>query len=406
MQDFRYKAIESSSGQLLEGVLQAPTAEGAIDQLHAQGHIPVNVTASDHRGLAGLLKRDVLGKSRISGADLSSLSRELSTLLNARVSLERSLVILSSSSLSAPLNHLVTALLNSIREGKSLAEACESYGRRLPNLFIDMIRAGEKAGALNSVFDNLATYYETRQKNLEQVKSSLIYPIILLITAGLSIVFLISFVLPQFQPLFESSGKELPAITRGLLFFGDVMAGYWWLILIGLVAAIFTLQHLYAKPHYRQRMDRLVQRIPIVGALIKDNETAQLAGTVAMLVNNGTALNQALSVALSTTRNAVTLSWLETAEREVREGKSLSKAMESKGFPKMACQLIAIGEETGQLGAMLDHIAQIHTRNVVTNTQRLLTILSPALTILLGGVVAVIVGSLLATVMKINEFAF
>ncbi|MEH6478283.1 MAG: type II secretion system F family protein, partial [Sneathiella sp.] len=221
-----------------------------------------------------------------------------------------------------------------------------------------------------------------------------------------SIVFLISFVLPQFQPLFENSGKELPLITRVLLYFGEIVAAYWWLIGMFAVASYFLFRHLLRKPQIRCRFERLAQKLPIVGALIIDNEVAQLGGTMAMLINNGTPLNEAIGVTLLTTRNTVTKGWLEDAEQDVREGRNLSQAFATEGFPKMACQLIAIGEETGKLGEMLEHVAQIHAQNVAMNTQRLLTILSPLLTIILGGVVAVIVGSLLATVMEINEFAF
>ncbi|MEP3243994.1 MAG: type II secretion system F family protein [Sneathiella sp.] len=403
---FKYKAIDASSGQLIEGLLEATDKEAATAQLHLQGHIPIEVKSSQNNFILESLKKDISGSRKIQIKDVSTFCREITLLLKAGLTLERSLEITNSTASSKSVKALLKKMLIGIREGRSLTEVCAENRDKLPSLMIDMLRAGEEASALATAFDRLALHYEKHNQTIEKIKSSLIYPAILLITSGLSIVFLITFVLPQFQPMFESSGKELPWLAKGLIEVGVLFSNYWWLFAFLSVGIVFITPYYLAKPHIKKKLDILLQKAPFIGKLILDLEVSRLASTLNMLVSNGTSLNKALKVTAETSKNTVTKNWAQKAEQDTKEGKSLSHSFEKEGFPSMACQLVAIGEETGKLGDMFAHIAEIYEQNTLQNTQRLLTLLSPTLTILLGGVVAVIVGSLLATVMEINEFAF
>ena len=242
----------------------------------------------------------------------------------------------------------------------------------------------------------------TRRRLLaEQVRSALIYPIVLLVMSGLSIVVLLTAVVPQFTPLFESAGAELPLLTRVVITTGDAAQRYWWLLLVGLLACIWLVRRQFRQVESRARIDRWLLRVPLLGSLLIKIDTARLARTLGTLLANGVPLLNALAIARGTLANAVLREALSETTTAVKEGRGLAEPLaQSAPFPQLAIHLLAVGEKSGHLEAMLLKIAEIFDREVRSTLERLMTLLVPALTIGLGLIIASIIGAVLAAILS------
>lgn len=402
---YEFKAI-SAGGEVTEGELEAPDEASLVGMLQADGLIPVRV-APVKGGLKLRLKPTRKSGQQITQKQITLLTRELASLLESGLTLDRSLQILLELTDDPALHQLLASLQDKMRGGATFSAALEAQGNLFSRLYINMVRAGEAGGALQAVMQRLADYLERSAQLRESIKSALIYPVILVVVAGLSVALLLLFVVPQFAQMFDDMGKALPLPTRIVIGAGDLLAGYWWL-LAGLGYGGYKwFRHRLQQPKTREDWDRRLLATPLVGELITKVETARFSRTLSTLVENGVSLLKALSLVKDVISNRMFAQAIEAAADQLSHGKSLTEPLLEQGvFPKLALQMMKVGEESGQLEAMLGKIADMYDQEVRATVQRLLTLVEPLLIVGLGLVVAGIIVSILVAIMSVNELAF
>ena len=409
---FSYKAV-SASGEVIEGELEATDQRAVIDRLRREGHVPIRAEALRGSGgggsgaASGGGSRRVLGRGRVAAKEVAFLTRELSVLLEAGLTLDRALSILGSLSSAAGLRSVVERVLERVRGGTSLADALEVEGAVFPSYYAGMVRAGEAGGQLEVVLGRLAETLERAQALKESVVTALLYPALVLALAVGSLVVLMTLVIPEFRPLFEDAGAALPLLPQVILWVSDLLQAYWWLPLVGLVVLVVVVRRLIASPEGRLAWDRGCLRLPLFGDLLLKLEVARLTRTLGTLLANGVSVLNAFTMTLGATQNQAVAEALSELRGRVAKGEGLARPLTELGlFPALAVQLIEIGEESGRLEPMLLRVAEIYDEEVKRTIGRLLALLVPAVTIVLGIVIAVIIGAMLSAILSAYDLPF
>ncbi|MEE9250390.1 MAG: type II secretion system F family protein [Alphaproteobacteria bacterium] len=406
MARFEYKAV-SASGDVIEGEMDAQDQAGAIEQIHALGHVPIRadeVGAGSPRRRSGL---EALIGRKVSRHDVAIFTRELAILLTAGLPLERALEIVTDVSDRESVQRLVKRLLESVRGGTSLADAMATQQNIFSRTYISTVHAGEVGAALDVVLVRLADFMEKSQQLRETVKSALIYPVILLVMTGLSIVVLLTVVLPEFKPLFEDAGAALPLSAAVLINFGDALQQYGLLIVLGAIILFVPFRRSLRTPRSRIRWDRWLLHAPLVGDLVTKVEVARFSRTMGTLLGNGVELLTAISVAQESIGNTAIARAIDQLIPSLKEGRGMSAPLiEAAVFPRLAAHLIRVGEESGQLEEMMVKVADIFDREVQLSVDRMMAVLVPALTIVLGLLVAGIILTILSAIMSVYDLPF
>jgi general secretion pathway protein F len=341
---------------------------------------------------------------RISPDEVGVVTREIATLLNAGLPLDRSLEILVGLAESERVADLLRKVRNEVRGGAALSKALDMQSGAFSRFYVNMVRAGEAGGALGDVLARLADFMERSKDLRESVKSALIYPTILLLVSIASVVVLLAVVVPQFEPIFEQSGKALPWVTELVLGAGAFMRAYWWSIVLGGAGAAYLFARRLESPEAKLAWDRRVLRLPVVGDLAAKVETAKLARTLGTLLRNGVALINALSIARETMENTYMAAGLAEVGRELKTGRGFGKPMmETRRFPAFAVHMIQVGEETGRLDRMLLDVADVYDKEVARAVKRALALLEPAMILFLTFVVGAVILSILAAMLSIYD---
>ena len=404
MSRFSYRAV-GADGLLIEGEMEAPGEAAVIARLQALGHLPLGAERAGGSGSRGL-SRALFSRRQVSRKRLVLVMRELATLLGAGLPIERSFEILIDLSEHPATRDLLSRVLEALRGGASLADALAEQDGTFPSLTISLVRAGEAGSALDSVLTRLADHQERAQALADSVRSALVYPAVLVAMTLLSIVVLMTVVMPEFESLFEDAGDALPLATRIMIGVGDLLTGYWWVLAGGLAAVAWVLRRQLAYPAVRLRWDRLLLRLPLMGDLVSKLLVARVCRTLGTLVQNGVTLTAALPIVRDTLDNAALAHALDQVAAQLRAGKGLAAPLAEAGvFPDLAVHLVRVGEETGELPAMLSKAAEIYDREVRSSLEGLVALLVPALTIGLGMIIASIIGSVLLAFLSVNELA-
>lgn len=406
MARYHFRAL-GSKGETIEGELDAADQSAVVEQLRKRQQMPLAIQpkgtplgSSSRSGLFAWLNQPLSLRRGLRQRDVLIMTRELSTLLNAGLTVDQSLSFLIDIAENENLRRLIADLLEKVQGGSTLANALEDHNATFSNAYISLVRAGESGNALNEVLARLAQFLDRNEQLTNQVKSALVYPMMLMIMAGISIVVLLALVVPQFTPLFESAGAELPALTQVVVGLGDAAKNYWWLALIVTTGLALWMRAQFRDPVSRAHIDRAALKLPMIGDLIAKIDTAKLARTVGTLLMNGVALPHALAIAKDAMGNATLRDHLAETLTAVKEGKRVAASLEHAGaFPKLATHLIAVGERSGQLDVMLLKIAEIFDSEVKTTIERLMTLLVPVLTIGIGIVIATIIGAILTAIL-------
>lgn len=403
---YRYKAV-SDSGEVVEGEMMARSQAGVIDHLHDRGFVPIHADEVRAAGRGNLWRRELFARRGLSRRAVALLTRELATLIHAGLPLDRAFELLIELAEVGAAKRLLSRVLEAIRGGSTLADALAAHDGVFPSYYVSMVEAGEAGGSLDEVLERLADFMERTQVLKDKVTSALIYPTIVLLMAGLSVVILLTVVVPEFEPLFADAGQALPLSTRVVVALGAAFQHYWWAGALALAALYLVLRQQLANPVSRYRWHGLVLRVPILGDLITKIEVARFTRTVGTLMANGVALLSALAIAKHTLGNAVLAKSTDGVADSLKQGKGLSEPLLRAGlFPPLALHLVRVGEESGSLEAMLIKVADIYDQEVERATQRLLAVLVPALTVLLGLVIAVIIGSVLSAMLSVYDLPF
>jgi general secretion pathway protein F len=406
MPRYRYEAVDHA-GEVLRDEIEAPTLEAAVERLRDQGLLPLSVNEAKSGFLRGGFGQPLFSKRRaLSRKSTLLLTQQLANLLHAGMPLDRALTILIGVSEDEQARALLERVQEKVRGGSALADALEAQGV-FSRFYLNMIRAGEAGGALEVVLKRLTDFLERSQALRETVTSALIYPMILLTVSALSVIILLTFVVPQFQRLFADAGKALPLATQIVIAVGDGFRHYWWVGALLIFLGVVGVRRQLSLPENRVRWDRWLLRLPLVGDLIGKVETARLSRTLGTLLGNGVSLLNALAIVRETLSNQVMAAALGEVAEHVKTGRGLAEPLQDAGsFPKLAVQMIRVGEETGQLQEMLIQIADTYDGEVQTSVKRLLTLLEPAMILGLGVIIAGIIMSILVAILSLNELAF
>lgn len=397
---FEYKAV-TPSGETLTGEMEAPNKELVIAHLQEAGNIPVSAqeVGSGFR-LSALLR----GRQGLKQSEVGDMTQQLATLLSAGLPLDRSLGILGELAENERIRSTVEKIRDRVREGGSLSEAMEERHGVFSRFYINMVRAGEIGGSLDQTLTRMADYLERSKELKDSVVSAMIYPALLVLLAIASLILLMGYVIPQFAPMFEEFGGELPLLTRIVMTGGDILQHYWWAILGVALVVVLWFRGQLRQPASRRRWDRRFLNMKGFGDVIAKVETARLARTSGTLLINGVPLLSALSIAKNVMTNTVLGDDVAEAAKQVKTGTPMARALSANGnFPRLALQMVNVGEETGKLDDMLLKVADTYDREVRTTIDRLLSLLVPGLTLGLAVVIGVIVMSVLMAILSINE---
>ena len=384
MAHFRYTA-KDMSGKMHRGTMDVPTENVLVQQLKEQ-----NLFLVDAKNLT-----DATGYQKLKAKQLAAFCKELSTLLASGVSLVRALDIISDQEEIPPKEKEVyQAVLMDLRKGISLSEAMETK-KCFPDLMIGMIRAGEGSGNLDQVTDRLATQYEKDYKLTQQVKSAMTYPCILLAMCVVIVILIVTFILPQFQSLFDQM-DSLPMITNILIACSDFLVHKWYLALLVVFMIVMIFRLIAAMPAVRRQLDYRKVHMPVFGKLFKVVYTARFARTLSSLYSSGMPIATAIGIAGNTIDNSYIEDQFEDVVMKVRSGIPLSQALKNvDGLQKKLSSTILVGEESGRLDVMLDSIAATMEEDAEAATKRMVTLLEPILIVFM----AVIVGCIMIGVM-------
>ncbi len=405
MPRFDYVAIDPT-GAVRRGSMDAADEASLIARLQRDGHVPMRTSPAEVRGrLATLLTRDI-GGGGLGHQDRTDLTRELATLLAAGQDLDRALRFVAETSTSRRRRTVIERVRERLRSGSSLAAALAAEPGSFPRLYIGLVRAGEAGGNLGETLERLARLLE-RQRSLSlTIRSALVYPTILVIAGLGSIIFLVGTVLPQFVPMFAQSGVPIPTATRVLLALGDAVrqGGPW--ALLALPFVILGARQALARPRVRRLADAAVLRLPLLGPLLREGLAAGFARTFGTLLGNGVPLIGALAIAQETLGNVVAVEAVRRASDSARDGAGVARALEAAGvFPPRLVLLLRLGEETARLAETAIQAADIHEERLGAMIQRLMAVMVPAITLIMGLAVAGIVASLLTAMLSINDLA-
>ena len=398
---FAYRAADRR-GQTVDGVMDAPDARVVIERLHREAYFPVKVTAQAERRTW----RDVsFSRGGIRARDLLALTQQLATLVEAGMPLDRALSILEELAPNPRVKAVVADLLHSVRGGTSLSEAlAKHHPRPFSRLYINMVRAGEKGGVLEATLRRLAEFQEARQAFTEAIVSALIYPVVISTVGAGAIVFLMTFVIPRFATIFADMGQAIPLPTQILLATSLVLQSYWWVGVLVLVGAILSWRLWTGTAEGRLPWDRLLLRVPLVGALLIKVETARFARTFGTMLRSGVPVLGALAVVGDIMTNQIVGRAVHRLSDTVKRGGTVAAAMqEHTPFPMLAIHMVRVGEETGRLEDMLLKTADTVEADVRSELRRLIGLLEPAIILAMGVVVAFIVVAMLLAIFSINE---
>lgn len=400
MNRFHYKVVDAAGG-LLEGEIEALTELDAMQRLKAQGHAPISAVP-----VGGSWRERFFsaGIRRRSGLDVAAFARDMGTLLEAGIPLDRALSMFADIAAGKRQAQVLAQMLDGVRSGRALSDVMEEAQGVFSRFHINMVRSGEASGALGAVLLRLAESTEELDAVKDSVRTALIYPALLVVITVLSLLLLMVVVVPQFTVLFEDMGRELPLATRIVSGAGDILRGYWWAGVGIIFIVVKVMQAQWRQAESRYRWEQRLMRWPLVGELMLKTQMAIFSRTLSTLLNNGVPLLAALQIVGDTLSNQVLQKSVASVAEGVKGGATLAARLADSGrFPPLAIHLVRVGEETGSLDAMLQRLADIYDREVRTSVQRMLALLEPVLIIGLGIVVGGIIMSILVAILSIND---
>jgi general secretion pathway protein F len=402
---YQYRAADQA-GKVVEGVMEAEAEQGVILRLREMGCVPLRIAVPSDRAISTTRQQALFTKRRVSQQQLLQFTRELGTLLTAGLPLDRSLSILGGLFEGSELSKILNAIVEAVRAGKSLAVSMGEHPDVFPKIYVNMIRAGEAGGILESVLRYLTEYMENTLALKEDIKSALIYPIILAVAAGLSLIVLFLFVIPKFATIFRGNTKAIPLITMIVIDFSQFLAQHGWVILLVIFVVVAGGVFYIRSPEGRSEWDRLCLRIWLLGDLVRKFETARFCHTLAALLKGGVPLLEALGTVQGVVGNRLLGLAIGQVQLRVREGKGMARPLSESGlFPVLALNMIAVGEETGKLDGMLAEVASYYDQEVRRTTKRLTSLLEPALILVMGLIIGVVVISMLLAIFSINDLS-
>jgi general secretion pathway protein F len=410
---YRYRAV-SPAGEVAVGELDAANEGEIVDRLRDQGLMPMQIAdAAGATFAAGAapsakarVRRRLFEAKTVTRDQVLAITRELATLLRAGLPLDRALELLIGLAPSPVAAAMLQGVRDDVRGGKSLSQALDTRRDVFSRFYVNIVRAGEAGGALALALQRLSDTMERNKELRESVQSALIYPVILVFVAVVSVALLLVWVVPQFESTFAQAGHALPIPTLVVITIAKFVRAWWWLLALVMVVGVWWYRRRGRDPGVRLARDRRLLTAPLLGDVIAKVETARFGRMLATLLGNGVTLLSGLSIVKDTMTNTVMASALEGVIIKLREGKGFGRPLAETGhYPKLATQMILVGEESGRLEEMLTRVADVYDREVQMAIKRFLAVLEPALILSLAVLIGGIVFSILLAVMGLSELA-
>jgi general secretion pathway protein F len=370
--------------------------------LRDQGLLPVSVTEVTDTPAPRTFEFTLA--QRIGASDLALLTRQLSTLVRAAIPLEEALLAVSQQSEKQRVRNVVAGVRARVMEGRTLAEGLGAFPTVFPEIYRATVSAGEQSGHLDAVLERMADYTENRQVLQQKIRNAMIYPVLLTVICFGIVGLLLGYVVPEVVRVFEAGDRELPILTRMLIASSDFLRSWWWLMLALVTAGVWVFRRWVREPEARRRFDSFKLRLPLIGRIVRGNNAARFARTFAILTSSAVPVLEALRIAGEVVTNSPMRQAVQDAAIRVREGAPIARSLgASKLFPPMLVHLIASGETSGELEAMLQRAADNQERELDGVVNTAVGVLGPAMILLMGGFVFVIVIALLLPIFELNQ---
>jgi general secretion pathway protein F len=399
---YRYRAL-NTTGKLVKGVLEGDSERQIRAQLRGQDLRPVEVAVANKAESGQSSWRPSIMLSRVSVGDLALITRQLATLVEANLPLDEALQAAAEQSRSSGIKGMLLQVRSRVAEGHTLAYAMGEFPRVFNEMYRAMVNAGEHAGYLGPVLQQLADYTEQRQYTGQKLKMAMIYPFILVGVAIAVVLLLLIFVVPELVGIFAHSHRELPALTRGLIATSDFFQHYGVYLVLGLFAVFIVFRRLLREPRRKKRWHRALLRIPGISRVLIAMDTARFASTLSILMASGVPLLQSLHIAGQVLTNLVLREDSEAVAERVQEGSSLNRALRQSGrFPPMMVHMVASGEASGELETMLERSATNQERELEMTLGTMMSLFEPLMVVFMGGMVLTIVLAILLPIFDLN----
>ncbi|HVI58889.1 MAG TPA: type II secretion system F family protein [Luteimonas sp.] len=399
---YHYKAL-NARGETLDGQMEAASDAEVVLRLQEQGHLPVEAKLASEGGGASAWR--ALFKPRpFAGERLVQFTQQLATLLGAGQPLDRALTILLELPEDEVARRTIADIRDAVRGGASLSSALERQHGAFSRLYINMVRAGEAGGSLQETLQRLAEYHERSNALRGRVVNALIYPAILLVMVGGALLFLLGYVVPQFAGMYESLDAQMPWFTQVVLGVGLFVRDWWFVLLAVPALALWWLDRKRRDPAFRARLDEWLLGRKLVGSLVAKLDTARLMRTLGTLLKNGVPLLTAIGIGRNVLLNRSLARDVEAAAEEVKNGVGLAAALaRGKRFPRLALQMIQVGEESGALDTMLLKTADTFEQETGQALDRMLAALVPLITLVLAGIVGAVILAVLIPIYDLTN---
>lgn len=382
---------KTADGRSVKGEVDAPNEAEARVKLRAQKLIPTKIQAKSAAGK----KSGINVGGSIPSKDLQIFTRQFATLVNSGIPIVQGINMLADGTKNLTLKASLQAIRDDIAKGKRLAEAMLGFPKIFNHMYCNLVRAGEEGGVLDTILNRLATYIEKAENIKQKVKGALFYPVAILFVAALVIAIIMLKVVPKFEELFKSTGRELPALTQTVIDMSHFIGDYWYLIIASVFGFITLFKFYYSTKEGKLVIDQIMLKIPIFGALVQKSEIAKFSRTLSTLLASGVSLMDALEIASQTVSNQVISDTLQACRHDISEGKSIvSPLAKNKYIPDMVVQMIGVGEQTGALDVMLDKIAVFYEEEVDYAVTAVTSMIEPLMMVFLGGSIAFLVVAL------------
>jgi general secretion pathway protein F len=401
MTQFSYKAV-TRDGRVTQGRLEASDHRAVTERIQGMGLIPIAIQAAAPKS-AG--RRHYF--ERVSQKDILFFTEELATLVKAGLPLDRSLSITSELASKPSLRTVIQDVLKQIKSGKSLAEALSAHPKYFPRLYVNMVRAGEAGGVLDSILERLLDFQRSGDELRSYLISALIYPALLTLVGIGSIAILMFFVIPRFSTIFADIGVPIPFSTQILLTLSDWTVRYWPVAIVLIAGSVFGIRYWLKTPTGRYQYDVWRLRVPLLGATLLKIEIGRFARTLGTLVASAVPLISAVRIVQDIATNQIVSEAISKIADGAKRGLGVARPMQDGGvFPPLAIHLVEVGEETGRLDAMLLQLADIYDKDVRTSVKSLTSVFEPAIILVMGVIVGTVVLSMLMAIFSINEVGF
>jgi general secretion pathway protein F len=399
---YEYRGL-SAEGKKVKGLIDAPSPRMARTKLRTQQIFPVDIREEISKTQVA---EDPLAKLvvRVRPQDVSILTRQLATLLEAGTPLVSALDAIIEQTDNHAVQKVITQIREEIKEGHSFADALDKHRKVFSDLYVNMIRTGEESGALEGVLLRLADFTENQILLKNRIRAALAYPIIMTIIGAGVMVFLLTFVIPTVTQVFEEMGQTLPLPTRILMAISNLFKGYWWVIIIGCILLIVGIRRYLQTPQGALNWDRIKLRLPLFGGISLRGAVARFARTLATLLQGGLPILNSLEIVKTVVNNQLLAQAIEETKAEVREGEGIAPSLKRSGlFPAIVTHMIATGEASGNLEEMLAKVADAYEAEVETKVTALTSLLEPLIILAMGVVVGFIVISILLPIFEMNQ---